>query len=1092
MAKSLRVICRISPPLSADSQIRSRSSTITIKDQSFNFDAVYPESSKQSEIYTKEVDYLVKGATQGLNGCFLAFGTTQSGKSYTLRGGEGKNRGILSRSAEKLLNWIEKERSHGRNFELKMSVIQIYQDIISDLMICGSRGLEISGEESPKIDGLTEHKINRINDLFTHLRHALQMRKGLVKADSKLKTRSHFVVFLKIYENSNEVSEIAFADLAGSENASSDQNVINANSTSLEEKKSIARTFNIVSKVLTRHEGIWKECKLTGCLKAHMESNVIFCICVTSAPSLAKHTSAALKFALRIKTEAEDTNNPYILEVNRIRDDVKKIQNGQKDCTLEWINEKQGIIHQIHDELMKDTKLIASRYVHECQLLTNELEEMKIKFLAKPPKGDKNKKKKSNSKELEIRQKSEKDITQSLANVSPIAKKELFPSPPRRECLTERSRNENEDFLITDSQNHLKKIEEINFQLRDREEQITRCRKDIDYLQEINRDQEKIITEQNQRLNEGYAKVAEMSARIQEYVLRLQQVKDENSRRLLESQMKNSREELLETQINELEKQMSHERDGHRIQISQLQAAIDQKERQLLDLLSSREFINKNQPTYRETSPYRRDNSFNNIELREAQEKLQQNSRTILEFEKTIQLLQNEINEGIESRKMRNYDEAKLKSENFELARNSQELEDKLNEVTRRNEILEMKIKEFLKTGNETEVMLNQSAKKNSELQEDIGELIRFKKEFEADKNRLIEDNSKLAEELNEMIKNNEDLQEQLQNLFRNNENLQEQVRNLSRNNDMLQYEIEALRDQIEKQNQESYAFKCDLEDKKYEVDVKEKEIEDMKRSSKFEQDEILKLRIKADDLNSQIKELLIENKKLTKENRDLHENKKSLENEINNQNNKYEEALQRISRQEQKIERLQTQSPISSGNASSYEIKKLTKKIKKLKKERQELQDKLNRGSKMTDERMMELIRERDSAVQELNMCRDEQVNELTIVENQIDVIEQELIKLKEQNAVLINREQEIMKELKKSEDLKEKYVGKVEKLKEERESYKNYIAEAENYIKELVEKQQKVTKSSILTDDRGQAVSSRLRALEDIKNLIKAHKHQ
>lgn len=162
----------------------------------------------------------------------------------------------MVRSTERILANIERERSTGRNLELKINVVQFYNEVISDLMIYNSRGLEISTTEYPKIENLSEHNIRRINDLFSHLHHSLQVRKALLKPDPKMKTRSHFVVFLNLYESNRIVSSLAFVDLAASENASSDQQVFRDNLLSQDEKKSIAKTFNALSKVVTCSENV--------------------------------------------------------------------------------------------------------------------------------------------------------------------------------------------------------------------------------------------------------------------------------------------------------------------------------------------------------------------------------------------------------------------------------------------------------------------------------------------------------------------------------------------------------------------------------------------------------------------------------------------------------------------------------------------------------------------------------------------------------------------------------------------------------------------------------------------------------------------
>ena len=78
---------------------------------------------------------------KGKNSCVIFFGPSDGGKSYSLRGGENSDKGILDRSADDLFNLIElsKQVNQGKSiriisYNVKMSVYQVFNDNISDLL----------------------------------------------------------------------------------------------------------------------------------------------------------------------------------------------------------------------------------------------------------------------------------------------------------------------------------------------------------------------------------------------------------------------------------------------------------------------------------------------------------------------------------------------------------------------------------------------------------------------------------------------------------------------------------------------------------------------------------------------------------------------------------------------------------------------------------------------------------------------------------------------------------------------------------------------------------------------------------------------
>jgi hypothetical protein len=78
---------------------------------------------------------------KGKNACVLFFGPSDGGKSFTLRGGDNSDKGILDRAAEDLFNLIElsKQVNQGKsikiiNYNVKLSVYQVFNENITDLL----------------------------------------------------------------------------------------------------------------------------------------------------------------------------------------------------------------------------------------------------------------------------------------------------------------------------------------------------------------------------------------------------------------------------------------------------------------------------------------------------------------------------------------------------------------------------------------------------------------------------------------------------------------------------------------------------------------------------------------------------------------------------------------------------------------------------------------------------------------------------------------------------------------------------------------------------------------------------------------------
>lgn len=72
----------------------------------------------------------------GYNVCIFAYGQTGTGKTFTMEGTEG-NRGVNYRTLEELFK-IAKERSENFAYHLSVSVLEVYNEQIRDLLATSS------------------------------------------------------------------------------------------------------------------------------------------------------------------------------------------------------------------------------------------------------------------------------------------------------------------------------------------------------------------------------------------------------------------------------------------------------------------------------------------------------------------------------------------------------------------------------------------------------------------------------------------------------------------------------------------------------------------------------------------------------------------------------------------------------------------------------------------------------------------------------------------------------------------------------------------------------------------------------------------
>ncbi|WMV24058.1 hypothetical protein MTR67_017443, partial [Solanum verrucosum] len=223
----------LSPEDAKSSPWRISGNSIFIPNQpaKFEFDRIFGNECHTLEIYEARTKNIVSAAVQGFNGTVFAYGQTSSGKTHTMRGSITEP-GVIPMSVQDLFNFIEKEVD--REFLVRMSYMEIYNEEINDLLVPEHRKLQIheSIERGIFVAGLREEivaspdQVLELMDFGESHRHIGETNMNLYSS------RSH-TIFRMIIESREKaedtktdnscdavrVSVLNLVDLAGSERA---------------------------------------------------------------------------------------------------------------------------------------------------------------------------------------------------------------------------------------------------------------------------------------------------------------------------------------------------------------------------------------------------------------------------------------------------------------------------------------------------------------------------------------------------------------------------------------------------------------------------------------------------------------------------------------------------------------------------------------------------------------------------------------------------------------------------------------------------------------------------------------------------------
>ncbi|KAG9450064.1 hypothetical protein H6P81_010029 [Aristolochia fimbriata] len=196
-----------------------------VRGRHFAFDASFPDSTSQQEVYTATTANLVEAVLQGRNGSVFCYGATGAGKTYTMLG-TVDNPGVMVLAIKDLFAKI-RQRSCDGNHVVHLSYLEVYNETVRDLLSPGRPLVLREDKQGIVAAGLTQYRAYSTDEVMSLLQQGNQNRTTEPTRVNETSSRSHAILqviaeYRVVKEGPNvihRVGKLSLIDLAGSERA---------------------------------------------------------------------------------------------------------------------------------------------------------------------------------------------------------------------------------------------------------------------------------------------------------------------------------------------------------------------------------------------------------------------------------------------------------------------------------------------------------------------------------------------------------------------------------------------------------------------------------------------------------------------------------------------------------------------------------------------------------------------------------------------------------------------------------------------------------------------------------------------------------
>ncbi|KAK4285751.1 hypothetical protein QN277_002402 [Acacia crassicarpa] len=282
--------------------------------KTYKFDSVFGPQVDQADIF-KEMVPCVTSVLDGFNVCIFAYGQTGTGKTFTMEGTK-EAPGVNFRTLEKIFDLI-KERQKIYHYDVSVSVLEVYNEQIRDLLVSGSqpgistKRLEIrqAGEGINHVPGLVEAHVNNMTEVWDVLQTGSNARVVSSTTANEHSSRSHCIhcVMVKgenLLNGECTRSKLWLVDLAGSERVAKTEVLGERLKEAQNINRSLSALGDVVSALATKNQHIpFRNSKLTHLLQDSLggDSKTLMFVQISPNENDLSETICSLNFASRVR-----------------------------------------------------------------------------------------------------------------------------------------------------------------------------------------------------------------------------------------------------------------------------------------------------------------------------------------------------------------------------------------------------------------------------------------------------------------------------------------------------------------------------------------------------------------------------------------------------------------------------------------------------------------------------------------------------------------------------------------------------------------------------------------------------------------------
>ncbi|XP_047152984.1 kinesin-like protein KIN-7D, mitochondrial [Vigna umbellata] len=324
----------------------------------YAFDRVFGPHTNSDEVYEVAAKPVVKAAMEGVNGTVFAYGVTSSGKTHTMHGDQNSP-GIIPLAIKDVFSMIQD--TPGREFLLRVSYLEIYNEVINDLLDPTGQNLRVREDaQGTYVEGIKEEVVLSPGHALSFIAAGEEHRHVGSNNFNLFSSRSHTIFTLMIESSAHGddydgviFSQLNLIDLAGSESSKTETTGLRRKEGSYINKSllTLGTVIGKLSEGKASHVP-YRDSKLTRLLQSSLSGHGhVSLICtVTPASSNMEETHNTLKFASRAKRVEIYASRKKIIDEKSL---IKKYQREISVLKLELDQLKKGMLVGVnHEEIL--------------------------------------------------------------------------------------------------------------------------------------------------------------------------------------------------------------------------------------------------------------------------------------------------------------------------------------------------------------------------------------------------------------------------------------------------------------------------------------------------------------------------------------------------------------------------------------------------------------------------------------------------------------------------------------------------------------------------------------------------------------------